>query len=265
MDPVEAGELVDRRRVIVDSQVDDGVGERLRSRRRARRRGRRPTAGLAGRHPQPAPLRGSRAAARRVAFLRSRRTWPRARRRSLPRRGCFPALRSTGRRPAGPVQALGAGVGSAVAVAVDDPELAVLAPFVVRGQALDDLFAPSPSREESQPVRAVPRVGIGLGRDRSHPAAPPRARSIRRRGTSTASRRPTARRRGRTRRSSTGDDGQRARSCRPARGGGCRRPAPALRARPAYRSAGGRCPSGTGRSPGSEQIQRDRGLASGPS
>ena len=116
VDPVQAGELVDRRR--------DGrrrAGRRasrrgLRSRRRARRRGARPTAGRAGRRPRPEPRRGRRSAARRASPPVASNVSASAATVASETR-MFPCAAKHGPVcAAGPVHALRAGVGRAPAV-----------------------------------------------------------------------------------------------------------------------------------------------------
>ena len=112
-----------------------------RSRRRARRRAAPPTAGRAGRRLPPGPRRGHRAAGRRAARPRSPRTCRASASTVASETRMLPCAAKHGPGvAAGPVDALGAGVGRAAAARVDDAELAVLAAVVGGGQPLDDLL-----------------------------------------------------------------------------------------------------------------------------
>ena len=67
-----------------------------------------------------------------------------------------------------PVEARGAGVRHASAARVHDPDLPVLAAFVGRRRAFDDLLRGQPLAQEREALRPVPRIRIRLGRDRAH-------------------------------------------------------------------------------------------------
>ncbi len=67
-----------------------------------------------------------------------------------------------------PLVALVARVARAAPLAVDDPELALGAVLVGRGQALDHLVGGNPFAEQREPFGPVPRVRPRLRRDRAH-------------------------------------------------------------------------------------------------
>ena len=198
---VEAAQLVDRRLVIVDAEVDEDVGEAgvaavaldddqrrgllaaLVAARRLRRRERLDQA------------LGERSA--RLERLRERVDGV-AGDEDVPLRGVAVAG-----APAGPVEAGGAGVGRTATLRVDDAELPLVAAVVGLGQPPDDLLAPTGPAAGARARRARSAGSRRPASRRRRPPARPTARPSRRRGTSTASRRPTARGRGRRRRSST--------------------------------------------------------------
>ena len=171
------GELVDRRRVVVDAQVDEDVGEAARSRRRARRRAAPPTAGRGGRRPRPGPRRGSRAGARRAAGRRcASNVAASASTVSSPTR-MFPCAAKHGAgAPAGPVDALRRRCSVALPpVRVDDAELPLVAAVVGVGRAARrPPRRDSPLAQQREPVRPVARVRVRLGRDRADVRLGPR-------------------------------------------------------------------------------------------
>src|SRR5205814_755234 len=66
--------------------------------------------------------------------------------------------------PAGPLRALGAGEGRALAAPVDDPELPLVAVVVRRSQLLDHFGGRATRAQQPQSLGAVPRVRVGLRR-----------------------------------------------------------------------------------------------------
>jgi hypothetical protein len=85
--------------------------------------------------------------------------------------------------PAGPVEALGAGVRRARRLGVDDAELALVAALVAGGQPLDRLRGGAALAQQREPRRAVARVRVRLGRDRptcgsAHGTTEPTARNF---------------------------------------------------------------------------------------
>ena len=57
---------------------------------------------------------------------------------------------------------------------VDDPELAMVASLVGSRQPVDDLLRGEPFAQELEPLRAVARVRVRLGRDRADVRLGPR-------------------------------------------------------------------------------------------
>ena len=66
-----------------------------------------------------------------------------------------------------PLEAFGAGVRRPLAVRVDDPELALVAPAVAGGQLLDHLSRRRAAAQQREPFGAVPRVRVRLRGDRA--------------------------------------------------------------------------------------------------
>ena len=174
VEAVEAPQLLDRALVVVDAEVDEGVGQpgvaavALDDEQRGRLLAAAVAAGCLRRGEaveQPLGERSPGGGRERVDERVDRL-----------RRDEDVALGrvAVAGPPAGPVVALGAGERRAAPGRVDDAELALLAAVVGRRQPLDDLVGRGAAAEELEAVRPVARVRVGLGRDRADVRRRPR-------------------------------------------------------------------------------------------
>ncbi len=174
VDPVETGELLDRPLVVVDAEIDEHVRE----------------AGVAAVALDDEQRGGLLAAAVAARGLRRREAVEQAlRERPSGRAGergrqrgdrllgdeDVPLRREAGAgEAAGPVVAARAGEARAPPLAVDDPELALVAAVVRLRQARDGLLRGEPVAQQREPVGPVARVRVRLRRDRADVRLGPR-------------------------------------------------------------------------------------------
>ena len=167
MKAVDALELLDRLRMVVDAQVDGDVARAAVAAVLAddEERGRLPPAPVAA-----GRLGGGEAGEQPLGERPPRRALEGRRQRVHGgRRDEDVPLRRVARpgRPAGPLEALGARVGRRAPMRVDDAELAVLAPLVGADERPHDVLRRVALAQEREPVGPVGEVRPGLRRDRA--------------------------------------------------------------------------------------------------
>ena len=167
MQVVEPPKLLDRGLVVVDTEVDEDVGQRRVAavplddeKRRGLLAATVATGGLGRREARQQSL-GQRAFCR---FERLRQRVDRLARDENVALGGVPWADSA----ACPVVAGCAGERGAAAGGIDHSELTLVSAFVGLGQPLDDLLGRQTLTQEREAVRAVARIRIGLRRDGAH-------------------------------------------------------------------------------------------------